>query len=143
MGLFDFFKRRRGAGAQGQEDDGGQAGPSVQYVFAHQALPSIAFERPAGFLGGTDTLRGKPKPTPDGDEIRTPQLDSNTPSLEVRVLDISQHTVGAVIEQHDNNRSVFLTGDGKFSDVDQQAAIATQRNDRLLRSGQLHTDRHR
>jgi hypothetical protein len=57
MGLFDFFKHRPASpqkpavplqnSAQPRARGGG---PSVGYVFAHDALPSVAFQNPAGFL---------------------------------------------------------------------------------------------
>jgi hypothetical protein len=50
QGLIDLFKHYLGFGAQEPSGDASQGGPSVRQMFAHRALPAVAFENPAGFL---------------------------------------------------------------------------------------------
>jgi hypothetical protein len=46
----DYLEGREGSGGEGPGPGVGQVLASVGYVFAHQALPSIAFDNPGGFL---------------------------------------------------------------------------------------------
>src|SRR5215472_17912762 len=68
----------------------------------------------AKFFRRLHSLGSKSECASDGDIIGALKIDSDGSSIEMRILDVSQHAVCLIIEQYNNNWSVLLARGSQF-----------------------------